>query len=276
MIRRRLSQFTDSAGTNAVTFSDIDEEWEQTQPLVSPRTQLVGADYAYDQLGNSAAIKGIGVEVARFQLFEDSISELNSALDTIRSGCVRNGRGKLWSIEAADTLRWCWARVQSVPDIRLMPLNVTWAPVAITFDRLSDWYAEDATLVTETASASPTLISVSNAGNAPVRNAIIELRAGSAGGFDDFTLESLSTGDSFSSARTAAGSSSRLRIHCGKRSVEYSNDAGATWAADYGNFSYGAKQVDFLRLEAGNNSLRFLMGTTPDVEIRITFYAAWD
>lgn len=277
-VRRRLEKFTDAGGTNAIVFSDINEEWEPQQELIAPRTAIVGASYAVDQLGNSTGIKAVGTEVTRFEIVADNVGDLNDAHDDIRARAFRNGRGKLWSLSGEDDRRWCWARAKAMPELRLGYLNITWMPVIITFDRVSDWYAEDETIhEEESISASPTNFSVPNAGAATVRNAVIELRALGANGFRALTISSMSTGDEFSSTRQAQGSSSRLRIDCGRRTVEYSNDAGSTWTPDYGNFSYGPKQVDFMRFEPGSNLLRYEQGTgTPNLDIVIRFYPAFD
>src|SRR5690606_32858568 len=123
--------------------------------------------------------------------------------------------------------------------------------------------------------ASPENFTVVNAGTTIIRNAVIELRSLGVAGFQDLTLSSLANGDTFSSSRAAQGSNSILRIDCGRYSVQYSNDAGATWTDDYGNFSYGNQQVDFFRLVPGTNLLRYEQGTgTPNLDIVVSFYPA--
>lgn len=278
MIRRRLEKFTDAGGTNAIVFTDLNEEWDTQQEVIAPRSQVVGASYAIDQLGRSTGIKAVGTEVARFEIVADSIADLNEEHDDIRARAFRNGRGKLWSISGEDDRRWCWARARSMPELRLGFLNITWMPVVLTFDRLSDWYAESVTIhEEEDIDASPHDFNVVNSGSATVRNAIIEFRSKGVNGFQALTLSSLSTGDEFSSTRAAQGSNSILRVDCGRRTVEYSNDGGATWTADYGNFSYGSKQVDIMRLEPGTNLLRYEQGTgTPNLDIVVSFYPAYD
>lgn len=278
MIRRRLEKFTDSGGTNAIVFTDINEEWEPQQELLAPKSKAVGAPYSIDQLGNSVGIKDDGTEVARFEIVADSISELNDEHDDIRARAFRNGRGKLWQLFGEDDRRWCWARAKAMPELRLGHLNITWMPVILTFERKSDWYADTESVITEDGiNATPTNFSVANAGTATVRNAVIELRSKGVNGFRALTISSLSTGDEFSSTRQAQGSNSRLRIDCGRRTVEYSNDGGSSWTADYGNFSYGSKQVDFMRFEPGANLLRYEQGTgTPNLDIIVRFYPAFD
>lgn len=278
MYPRLLTHFTSGDGSVIVEFPSSLYEWESRQGLHVPVTQVIGADYAIDQLDASESPKDTSTEHVRGLLVEADSAALTARIIDLRSRAKRIGRGKLIARDSDGANQWAWGRLLAVPDISLTYINKRYAPFVASFIRLSDWYAEDETIHEEDGiDSEPHNFNVVNSGSATVRNAIIEFRSKGVNGFQALTLSSLSTGDEFSSTRAAQGSNSILRVDCGRRTVEYSNDGGATWTADYGNFSYGSKQVDFLRLEPGTNLLRYEQGTgTPNLDIVVSFYPAYD
>lgn len=158
---RTLLAFTTDCG--AFLFPRTEFEWETAQPFTVPTSQLVGASYGHDYLGAGAAPKQPASETVRFLIVGDeSFGDLtwgawdwgstglpaHEHLDYIR-GIVARGWGQLWAQTVDGSRLWSWARAVAMPDIRTSRLNVAGAvPVVVAFRRQSDWYAEDATVVT--------------------------------------------------------------------------------------------------------------------------------
>lgn len=278
---RLLTRFSSVDGAVNVTFPAAQYEWESRQGLRTALEAVVGADYAIDMLENAVAPKETASERLRGLIVQPGSDDLSDEIEALRGGLHRLGRGRLWATVPDDSAGidvWAWARLAAMPDITLTYENHRYAPFIASFLRLSDWYAETETVITEEdVNASPTVVAAPNSGTATVRNAVIELRANAASGFQSVTITNLATGDSFTSSRVAQSGNSILRVDCGRRAVEYSNDNGETWTPDYGNFAIGSRQVDFLRLTAGANNLRYTQGSgTPNLDIVVRYYAAYD
>ena len=275
---RLLTHFVSPDGATSIRFPSAQYEWESRQGLRTALESIVGADYAVDLLESAVAPKETGEERLRGLIVESDSEAMDTEIAALRGGLQRMGRGRLWAtVDDVEPALWAWGRLASMPEVTLTYEHQRHAPFIAAFLRLSDWYAETETVVTDTITATPTVIATPNDGTATVRNAVIELSANAASGFQALTITNLSTGDSFQSSRVAQSANSILRIDAGKRSVQYSNDAGATWTNDYGNFSIGSKQVDFMRLTAGANNLRYTQTTgTPNVDISVSYYAAYD
>ena len=278
MSRRQLEKFTNAAGQNAYEFHlHYDLEWESIQEHRTPVADVVAASYAFDLLGDGLAPKVMGTEKVRFNLIQDSGTELDIELDTVKARLRRNGRGKLWTVGGNEDRRWTVARVAGTPEIRLDHLNATWAPVVVAFRRYSDWYAEAATEVGKTVTASPTAIEVTNGGTADATALVIELAANASNGFVNPRIDNVTTGEWMRVNRTAANSNHRIRIDTGKNRVEYSTDGGNTWTDDYPNLEVEGAQAGLLTLVPGINDLDYSQASgTPNVDVTVTFHAPYE
>lgn len=272
---RRLSKFTSLDGSTVYEFPTDGHVWEQPQGLRNQTVAVIGANYALDLLDTRLAPLDVASERLTFNIIADTEAEFDTARADVRSKLRRIGRGRLWAIDSAGVEeRWSYARLEAMPDITLEPLNITWVEVQCEFSRYSHWYAANQTQIEETITGTEN-IAVTNEGNEDVINAVIELRANAAGGFQAFTIERLQSEEYFGSSRVADAAGSVLRIDCGRRMVEYAAD-GLNFVNDYGNVTWGAGQVDFLTLLPGLNTLRYSQSAgTPNVDISITFYAAF-
>lgn len=210
---------------------------------------------------------------------------LDDAYDTVRA--LKGVRDKLWRLRADGDIQWIWARmieIQAVRDYRV-PHRL---PMTISFQRLSPLWnglrSDDGWLLdagdrldeglyldgTPTVlNTSPKNITVTNSGNATVKNAVITV---TAVGTDITALTIAKSGETqlVYSGTIAAGES--LVIDCGAWSVE--NDG----TDDYANFALGASHAieEWLHLEPGNNTITVTKtggGTTST--IGFTYYDGW-
>lgn len=275
--RRWLEKFTDAGGSNPYVFPRLEHEWTPSQAMDVPLMPVVGASYGLNLLGNGMTPKRFGSERVRFLVMHSGGNTVDAQIDDLNRLARRNALGKLWMLDDAGSRRWAKAQAVSMPDWNFGPKNREFVPVSIEFVRLSDWYAETETVITQAVIASPTSFSAANTGTADVYNSTVEFRANAAGGFGALTLENLSTGDRLLSSRSAQSSQSILKVDCGRSTVQYSNDGGASWINDYSIFSWGTTQMSFLRLVFGINNLRYSQSTgVPNLTIVIRFYAAFD
>lgn len=271
---RRLVKFTTLDGSSSVAFPMARYHWQSTQGVRLADVQVIGADYAIDMIGSGVAPRDVGSEKATGRIHFDDPDDIQDKIDELRAECLRFGRGKLWVSDDDDVLWWAIARVTAIPPIDLDVENWMAPPFEVDFRRYSDWRAETATTVTETVTSTSEDISVVNGGTLDVSDAIITITANESGGFDGINITNLSNGDEFTIDQVAAGDGSVLKIDCGRHTVQYASD-GETFVSAYGNFTWGDKQVDFMRLPKGTSTLRVVNDTTPNCDVEIEFYQAY-
>ena len=272
-----LEKFTSSDGTSvSYTFPLDDMEYNAEQGYRVATAELVGADYSHDFSGSAPWAKGNASEALRFVIWGTSETAAMTEFDTMVSTLRKIGRGKLWALLPDGTRRWAWAKLSGRPSYTEQPLSFYNIPVNLRFERMSDWYAQNATTGSQTVTVTPTTFTITNAGNAPVRNLVFRLRANSATGFTNPSLTNLTNGYSIASTRDAASGDSELRIDAGAARVQWSTNNGATYADDYALATIGATQVGLFRLEPGANAIRYADGATPNVTIEWSFAAAYE
>lgn len=249
---RFAEKFENSGGSVTQTFPTRLYEWESSQDLRTPSASLTGAHYDLDLLGSVIGLKASARERLRFVISNLTVATIETDFDTLKQKIYSIGQGKLYVINSAGSARrWAWARPTILPSSIIQvgqPRILTVS--ALEFRRDSDWYDTTITNEGEVLNADPDTVVISNAGNAPVFNAIITLK----GTFTNPSITSSTTGFSFSSTRDGSAAAHWLKIDCGRGTVEFSTDSGATYADDMPNFTRGASQVGFMRIDPGDNS----------------------
>lgn len=261
---RYAHKFTNAAGTIELTFPTNRLEFEESYPLRSTSQIMAGSSYAYRLLGNSAPYKAVADIRIRFLVVDTTETGIDTAIDALKQKSLGVGFGKLWSIGADASLRWCWAEVKEGPSIIVTAGRNLIVPSGLSFARFTDWADDTLTEEGEAINADPDTITISNAGNAKVFDAIITIR----GTFTNPSIVNTTNGYHFSSTRDGSAAAHWLKIDCGKGTVQFSTDSGVTYADDKALFSRGTDQVNFMVLEVGDNTWEIdgCNGATIDVD----------
>lgn len=262
---RRPLKFTSIDGTTTVyTFGIASFESQTSQSLRRASVVAAGAHYALDLLGTAPGLKANAIVRVRY-VVEGVYTALDSAVDEAKSELQEIGSGKLWSADAnGDNLRWRYARLTAMPDVVVNVGQLGFQPLIAEFECSSDEFDDTLTEEGEAINADPDTIVVTNAGNASVRNAIITIR----GTFTNPSVSNVTSGYAFSSTRDGSAAAHWLKIDCGKGTVEFSTDSGATYADDMTLFTRGNNQVGFMKLSPGDNTFEITgcNGATIDVD----------
>lgn len=245
---RRPLKFESADATISYSWPRYSLEYDSSQPLLASNIPLTGAHYEYDQLEGAPSIKGVGTHTIRF-LMVGAPSALEAELDEMKSKLYMIGRGKFFLQDSDGALRWFWARMTAMPDIRLGVTNRETVPVIISWKQMSDVYGEDP--IGEAGefaiSSDPQTIVVTNPGNSPVRNMIVTVKDPTA----QFKLTNTTTGYAIEHANWGAW----FRFDTGLNTVETSTDSGATWEDDSEFFIRQDGQVGMMVLAPGANSI---------------------
>ena len=250
-------------------------EYQQEQPLLASSVALAGANYAFDQLGGAAAVKGNGVEVVRF-LDVGAASGINADVDAFKA-MQSYGRGRIWTqVAPASGQRWAWARLAAMPSLSFTVEDASVVqPVFVTFERSSDWYGDPIGAAgLFTLSSNPQTITVTNPGTAPVNNAIITVKGTFNGDFAGLVITNTTTGYVLTSGRVGSASSHWLRFDAGANTVRFSSNSGATWTDDWANFTRTGGQVGLMVMAPGANSITIKDANGADVVFDLA--GAWD
>lgn len=273
---RYLEKLTSLDGLVSYTFPDDGYEYESEQRYREASSPVVGADYAHDFAGVHPWPKDVADEAVRFAIWGTDEGDAEDQFDTCVSTLRKIGRGKLYALASDGSRRWCYAKLAGRPTYSATVEDFYNIPVALRFRRFSDWFASSPTTGTQAVSGTPTTFTITNPGNAPVLAAVIRLRSGGATGFTNPALANLTNGYSLASSRDAVSVNSELRIDAGAARVQWSDDDGATMADDYALVTLGATQVGLMRLEPGDNTMRYQDGGTPSLSIEWSFHAAYE
>jgi len=270
---RYLSKFTSSDGSESYTFGLQRYQWQPQQQLRSPVSLVAGAAYSFRHLGTAPALKNAATERVRFVL-TDTSANIDTEIDTLKEvGLV--GLGKLWTEGADASLRWAWAELAEMPEVTIEAGRLGFQPVILGFNRFSDWFAETQTTGSETLTASGQTFTITNSGNAPVEAVVFRLRSSAVNGFTNPQLVNDTNDYEFSSTSDGATADHELRVDTETGEVELSDDDGATYANDLAQFSRGAAQIVYMRLEPGANSMRYVDGGTVDADLEYAFSPAF-
>ena len=227
---RHITRFVSRDGSTIVMLPMDRAETESTQELRTALAPGLGMGYAVDQLGTMPATKAVGNERLRAVLYGATGAVVDTQADALRGQIQSIGQGRLWSEGGDGVERWARARPARMVDLTVSYESGFTQPVAVEFLRLSDWFSETQTVVSQTLSADPTTVNVTNAGDADAREIVVEIAALGASGFANPSITNVLTGETLTVARTAGSSTHRLRIDCGNYAVTRSTDSGSSWA----------------------------------------------
>lgn len=275
---RHLEKFTSLNGATTYSFPLVGYEYDAEQSYRDTLNYTMG-DYAVDSLGAGRWRKQPGKETVRFHILGASPTALDSMIDSLLAAISVIGLGKLYTVGADGTERWCYAKLSARPQAPVRIQSWLRQPISMTFVRLSDWLSTSLTSGTITLSSTPRSFTINNSGNAVVKGAgglLLTLRSGSATGFTNPQLVNSTTSQQINSSRDATSSNSRLRIDCEKEAVQYSNDNGATWGNDYANVTLPAVQQGLMSLAPGTNSFVYTDGGAVNAYLDYQFYPAYE
>lgn len=183
------------------------------------------------------------------ELTYDTELAVFNALQTIKG--LQGQLLQLYRVTAANAEQWVYARLMEVNATQAKP-NVLYLPVEMLFNKYSDYWQGDPHGVYLTSldnqfalNASPKTVSISNGGNAPQRNVVIDVVAA---GTPITVLRVQATGVDFTwTGSLAVGKT--LEIDTGAQSVK--NDG----ANAYSGVAWSNTIDDWLRLAVGSNSV---------------------
>lgn len=271
---RFLEKFTSASGGLSYTFPLSRYEYQPQQSLRLPTARTVGQDYAYDLLASTLAPREVGREVVRFAVVENVATDMDDELDDMAALLFRAGRGKLYTLGADATRRWAWARLVEMPSMTITPYNTRLLPVSLSFLRLSDWFDSSATTDTEVVTADEQQWTVTNPGDLPARLMTIQIIANAAGGITNPVITNLTNGYVLASTRDSAAEDDEIKLDTEAGTIEYSADAGATFADDFAEYTVPTDQpVLSFQLEPGANTIQYEGGGTINCDVVFTWYA---
>lgn len=283
---RYPEKFTSLDGSTTVyTFPLGMFEFEPSQPLRDPVQPVMGTSRGFRMLGTAAALQALGSVRIRAIANESSSANLDAEVDELRSDLYTVGLGKLWSLGADGSRRWCYAALSEMPTYTLTPRNLLLLPVVFGFTLFSDWLHETSITHTETVTASPDTFTVSNPGNIPAT--IVEVRFRNTSGtptglkLENLTAVSTPFGSilyTFETLRDLTGADHEVRLFTGSpaeaASVKRSTDNGSSYADDFANLVIGtAHRVLAFALAPGDNSLKATIPSVGSTDVQITAYA---
>lgn len=286
---RYIDRFTSLDGSTTIySFPTKRYEWEPSQAIRSPASAVLGAPYAFRHFGTAPGLRALAVERLRALAVETTNAALEDELDEMRSELYTVGLGKLWTIDADNARRWCYAELAEMPVFQLSPENKFALPVAFGFNRFSDWFGETSITHTETVTSSPDTFTVNNPGNLPATIVEVRFRANANPGFTNPKLENTTAVQTpfgsvlytFETARDGASSNSEVRLFTGSPaeapSAKYSNDNGSSYADDFAQITIPTlHRVLAFALAPGDNSVKATIGGTANVDVQITAFAPY-
>lgn len=280
MSLRYITHFVNIAGTITYTFPLAGMSQQVEQGWRTPMSTGVGANYAYDHLGYGVSPKDPR-RIAIRALIADApaltSTQVQTIMDEAQSECHRIGLGYLYRVDVdGSTYRRCLARLTSAPSITFdNSFNFGVSPMVLNFVAVSDWFATSATTGSQTITADPTLVTITNAGNIPVLSGItMSLTAITAAGFTNPSIYNATTLQRISTTRDSARIGDIWRIGDPDYKVGYGLPAmvvgktgryvgyAAVGPQNYQNDYALATLVNgFMRLEPGANSI-YVFGAT--------------
>jgi hypothetical protein len=264
--------FESTDGTTVLTFGVAEYEWDSAQPLYVPSVPLVGANYAYDQLGSAPPVKQNARETLRFVVYEDTPAEVDTAIDDLMAKCVSIGLGKLWLTASDGSRRWAYARAAAMPALHWAAGDILRKAVSLDFDRSSDWYAASQTISSNDLASDPDTFTINNPTGSDILNAVVKLSGVWA---SPVTIENTTNGYGIVySGDDGASSDDVVRFDAGTGRIDRSDDAGATWTPDYASYApFAAGQVQIMILDPGDND--FSVDNANGATVVVSFYSAF-
>ena len=270
---RYAEKFENSAGSVSYTFPADNYVYRVDQPFRSSLEVISGADYAVDYAGSLPWPKAIAVERVTGMIWGASGAGADTEFDTMCQKLINTGLGKLYVKDQAGARRWCWAKLAARPGYGTDAYAFSNIPFELEFMRFSDWYGTTIVNFSQAIAASPTTVTLSNAGNAPVRNIEFRIRSSGVGGFASPLLTNDDNGYAVGSLRTALSADDEIRIDTARKAIEYSQDNGTSYVSDFSQFVMGGLQVGWFVIDAGGNDV-IVTGMTSGV-FEANYYPAY-
>lgn len=290
-VPRYLEQFVSIDGSQSYTFETHGMVVSESQKLRVPTAAGIGADYQHDFLGYGVSPRDPADISVSWISSKATAALVDTEIDSIRSKLLLIGKGKLYVLMADSSERWCYARATQVPAFSRQAGELLHAPQSVGLLRFSNWQATAATTGSQSIASTYQLVTLTNAGNAYVRDAVFTFDALAAAGFSNLAITNLTTGESISSTRTAETDSSELVIDCSKQGVYYDGNSGLyigsgyvgesglgggiVLADDYALVTRGASQAGFLSLKPGANQIAITSSGTPNFTFSYSFYGQY-
>ena len=213
----------------------------------------------FDALGSETAQRGRRQVAKKGEIVATDAANFRSQVNALYT--LLGTRDQLWRTWDDGTEEWAYARLAKIEAERKTG-NILYQEFSLVFEVLSEqWHAETQTTVNEPLDATPTNVSLTNGGNAPVRNAVITVTLPASLPVTAITKLTFAAGGAeFEYSGSLAGDDV-LVIDTGARSVTLNG------ADDYGNFSLTANHAigEWLRLAAGANTLAVTVEPSADV-----------
>lgn len=206
-------KFENIAGTVSYAFSLALMEAQFEQSLRVPLGIGVGADYAHDHLGYGVSPKDPGSIRIRAMSVEDTPALLEAEVAEALSECLLIGKGYLYRLNEDSTRQRCLARLRSMPSVTRSGFQDRHQPILFDFMKLGDWHATSATSGSATITADPTPVSITNAGNLPVKTGLVlTLEALAASGFANPQIWNQTNNTRVSTTRDSVAIGSQWKI----------------------------------------------------------------
>ncbi len=276
---RYAEKFVGNDGSTTWTIPLTGYEYEPSQDWEGAYQQMVAKDYVHDFLDDLPALAAPGTEVVRFKLINDTAINLDLAFDTLVATLKRGGKGKLWSLGADGTRRWCYARCVGRPSYRLAVRQDSFTYVSVSFRKLSDWFGETQITGTVTLTSTPISFTITNTGLIRVKTGILFTYRASANpnGFTTPRLENLTLNQRVDTTRTSTSATDRLQYNCDaeQSTIQYSA-AGGAYVDDWTSATLLSPQIPIMELEAGANNMRATdFGASQHAFLDYAFYPAF-
>lgn len=265
-----LEKFTTLDGGGSYTFPVKAYQLDQAQTMRTAFQQIIGADYAVDLLAEALAPKDPGRASHHVFIVEQSGTDVDDALDAMRTALYTIAQGKLYLINADGSERWAFARITQMPSTTWKAGDLNFIAVALDWTILSDFYSATQYSQDFSPVSDPETITVPNGGTARVFNAIFILE----GPYSTPELFNNANGYQFDNSRVSAIGTDWIKLDAGQGVCLFSDDSGVTYQGDFVNVSLPTQQVQLMILEPGDNliDVHGLSGGTLHVE----FYPAFD
>jgi len=278
--RQWIEGFSRLDGTDLLSFARLEHEWSSSQELIVPIRSVVGASYGINVLGGGPAMKRPGQERGRFLLGGSASETVDQEEQSLKRALRHYGIGRLWKVmgrigDEDPPRRWARAQAVSMPSMNLTVTDRQFIGVVVDFVRLSDWHAEDITTASLGIGTNTATLEVVNTGDANAGEVIVEVESLAAGGFQNIEIRNATTAESIAVAMTA-GAGDILRIDPQRAAIEVSTDGGTTWASAFEGVTLGSTQTGLLTIVPGSNFLEISSAGSPDMQVDVRFYAAYE
>ncbi|MCS7295447.1 MAG: hypothetical protein NZ761_08620 [Dehalococcoidia bacterium] len=265
---RRIVRFASVDGSIVLPLPLLAGEQSEEQSARLALGRAPSAPYAADLQGSRrVVVDAATVRLRALLLAPDDDGEL----DQLRARLRGIGRGRLWMQLENGSERWCWARAQELATYQVSAERPSQTVVALTFVRLSDWYADALATLSQAVATSGTTVTVTSSGLVPTTELTVTLVA--SGTVSGLALQNQVTGELVATTRTLA-TGQRIRLRVPAFRVLYSAD-GTNWTDDWANTQLGPLQAGLLSLVPGPNPLRLTWTGSGSVTLTVEWRDAY-